>query len=191
VGQTILPIAVVLVAVLTAAVADLRAFRISNLLTLPLLLSGLLYHCTIAGTDGLLSSLLGMLFGFAPLFLFYLMGGMGGGDVKLMAAVGAWLGVPLILYVFVVSALAAGVYGAILIVATGRLREAWVNLQILWHRLAAVGRHLGAEDQIEAEVKRPDRRRRIIPFAAMIAVGIIAVIVWSLLGGMLPAFAGR
>jgi prepilin peptidase CpaA len=184
---------------LIAALTDLRKFKVHNVLTLPLLLSGLVYHSVVAGlsdagwTAGLLNSLLGVLSGAGILLLCYLIGGMGAGDVKLMAALGAWLGVPFTFYVFVASSLAAGLYAVVLIVACGRLRETWVNLQIIWHRVTAVGRHLGAEDRIESEVNRADRRRRIIPFAAMVAVGVILVSAWFWLGVVLsqPLLAGQ
>jgi prepilin peptidase CpaA len=146
-GQPLnLPALVVLVAALAAAVTDLRAFKIHNLLTLPLLVSGLVYHAAVGGKPGLLDSFLGMLFGFGILFLFYLLGGMGGGDVKLMAGVGAWLGAPLTFVVFVASSLAAGVYALAVVLFTRSGRETWLNLKIVWFRVAAVGRHLGADD---------------------------------------------
>jgi prepilin peptidase CpaA len=173
------PVAVVLAAALLATITDLRAFKIHNTLTLPLLVSGLVYHGVMGGSPALLSSVQGMLFGFAILFLFYLLGGMGGGDVKLMAGVGAWLGMPLTFLVFVVSALAAGMCAVILIIATGRTRETWVNLKILWFRIAAIGHHLGAVDRVEAYVKRPYRRGRLIPFAAMVLVGTVGTLVWA------------
>jgi prepilin peptidase CpaA len=177
-----LPVGIVLIASLIAAVTDVWKFKVHNLLTLPLLVSGLVYHGVAGGTAGLAGSAMGVLFGFGSLVLFYAMGGMGAGDVKLMAGVGAWLGMPLTFFVFLASSLAAGVYAVILTVACGRLRETWVNFKILWHRLVAAGRHLGAEDRIEAEVGRDDRRRRLIPFAAMVAVGLVALLAWSWLG---------
>src|SRR5262245_16625871 len=107
-------VAIVLAASLVAAVTDLWKFRVLNVVTLPVLLTGLVYH-TVAGaisdagwTAGFLNSLLGALFGFGILFAFYVMGGMGAGDVKLMAALGAWLGMLLTLYVFIASSLATG-----------------------------------------------------------------------------------
>jgi prepilin peptidase CpaA len=118
------------------------------------------------------------MFGFAALFVLYILGGMGAGDVKLMAGIGAWLGMPLTFYVFIASSLAAGLYAAGLVVWTGRVAETVVNLQILWLRLASVGRFLGADDKVEVEVSRTDRRKRIIPFAAMVAVGLVATLIW-------------
>jgi prepilin peptidase CpaA len=173
---------VALVAVLIAAVTDLWKFKVYNLLTVPLLVAGLTCHGIVGGWTGFLNSLLGAGFGFGILFVFYLMGGMGAGDVKLIAGVGAWLGMPLTLYVFITSSLAAGCYALVLIVVYGTAREAMINLQIIWLRLALAGRHFGAEDAVETEVHRAGRRRRIIPFAAMMALGLLALAAWSWLG---------
>jgi prepilin peptidase CpaA len=176
-----IPAAVVGAGVLVAAVTDLWKFKVHNLLTLPLLLTGLLYHGWVDGLPGLGASVLGAAFGFLVLFLFYLMGGIGGGDVKLMAAVGAWLGLPLTFYVFIVSSLAAGVYAVVLIVAHGHWRRTWLNVRIAWYRLTALGRQLGGEDRVEAEVKSAERRKNCIPFAAMMAIGLFGTLVWLFL----------
>jgi prepilin peptidase CpaA len=173
-----IPIIIVVAAALIAAVTDVWKFKVHNALTLPLLLSGLIYHGVVEGASGLAGSVLGALFGFGALIGLYLLGGMGGGDVKLMAALGAWLGMPLTFFVFVASVVAAGVYAVVLVVAYGRVRETWINFLIICHRLAAIGRHLGAEDRIESELNRADRRQRFVPFAAMVAVGLIATLVW-------------
>jgi hypothetical protein len=58
-----------------------------------------------------------------------------------------------------------------------------VNLQIVWHRLAAVGRHLAADDRVESEVSQVDRRHRVIPFAAMMALGLFALLACAQLAG--------
>jgi prepilin peptidase CpaA len=172
------PVGVVVVAVLVTALTDVREFKIRNLVTLPLLVTGLIYHGLVGGWSGVGSSLLGVLFGFGVLIALYVMGGIGGGDVKLFAAVGAWLCMPLMFYVFIATALAAGVYALAVVLLYGSLGETWLNLQILGRRLWAIGRYLGADDEVETLVKRADRRRRLIPFAAMIAVGTLATFLW-------------
>ncbi len=173
-----LPIALVLMAALIAAVTDVWKFKVYNLLTFPLLAGGLIYHAIHGGTAGLSGSLFGAFAGFGLMILLYTMGGMGAGDVKFVTALGAWLGLPMTLYVLMAGCIAAGVYAAILLVTAASLRETLVNIQILWLRLACLSRHLGAEDRVEAEVERPDRRRRLIPFSAMMALGLIATVLW-------------
>jgi prepilin peptidase CpaA len=175
------PMIVVLGAVLIAAVTDVWKFKVYNALTVPLLASGLFYHGFRAELG---DSALGLMFGFAALVPLYIVGGMGAGDVKLMAAVGAWLGISLTFYVFIATSLAAGIYALGLVVWNGRLGEVLVNFQIMWLRLASVGKYLGADDQFEREVRRSDRRSRIIPFAAMVAIGLVATILWLRRTGM-------
>jgi prepilin peptidase CpaA len=170
------PVVVVFVTVVAMAVTDLWQFRVHNLLTLPLLISGLIYQGVVDGTSGLVNGLLGALFGFSALILFCMMGGIGAGDVKLLAGVGAWLGLPLTFYVFIASSLAAGVYSIVLLLMNRRLRETWVNLQIAWYRLKAVGRYLGSDCDVDSTVTRADRRQRLVPFAAMVAVGLIGAL---------------
>jgi prepilin peptidase CpaA len=172
------PFAVVTMATLVSAVTDLWKFKVYNVLTVPVLVSGLIYHAIVGGTSEFSDSLTGALFGFGILIAPYIMGGMGAGDVKLMAAVGAWLGFPLTYQVFIASSIAAGIYALVLILMSRKLLETWVGFQIMWHRVTVFGRYLGADDRVETEVVRDDRRRRIIPFAAMIAVGLIATLVW-------------
>jgi prepilin peptidase CpaA len=167
----------VLVAALVAAVTDVWKFKVHNWLTVPLMLSGLVYRGINEGWAGLTDSALGVLLGFGILLILYLMGGMGAGDVKLMAGVGAWLGAWLTFAVFLASALAAGVYAVVLILLCGSMRETLLNLRIIGYRVGAAWRRLGAEDNVESGVDRPDRRRRVIPFAAMMAVGIVALLV--------------
>ena len=116
------------------------------------------------------------------MLVFYILGGMGAGDVKLMAGVGAWLGMPLTFHVFLAASLAAGVYALVLLVVQHGVGETLVHLQLSWLRLAAIGRRLGADSRVEDEVKRDDRHRRLIPFAAMILVGIIAALFWDHVG---------
>ena len=178
--NTALPIPgiVVLAAVLVAAATDLWTWKVHNLLTIPLLLSGLIYHGVVAGAGGLGSSVLGVLFAFGVLILPYLAGGMGAGDVKLLAGVGAWVGLPDTLHVFVISSLAAGLYSLVLVVARGRLRETWANFQLIWLRVGAIKRNLQCDDSVETKVAEPDCRSRLVPFALMVAIGVVVTILW-------------
>jgi prepilin peptidase CpaA len=166
-----------------AAVTDVWKFKVHNLLTIPLLLSGLIFHGITGGWEGFAGSLLGSLFGFVILIGFYVLGGMGAGDVKLMAALGAWFGPLSTACLFIASALAAGIYALALILIYGRVKETWNNLRVIYYRLAILGRYLGSEDRLETEVNAPCRRHRVIPFAAMMALGLFALLAWHWLQG--------
>ena len=168
-----IPCAVVVAAAVVAGVTDIWKFKVYNALTLPLLVAGLMYHGFHDGAPGLMLSAIGMLCGFGVLILFFLLGGYGGGDVKLLAAFGAWLGPEAVLYVFIAGSLVAGVYALGLVLLYGTFGEIWTRWKVLWYRLAALGRHLGSDDGCAIEQNQIDRRRRV-PFATMLCLGVIA-----------------
>lgn len=173
---------VVVVAAVVAAVTDIWRFKVYNAMTFPLMISGLVYHVIEGGWPALSSSLGGALFGFVILIIPYLAGGMGAGDVKFLAGVGAWLGLPSMLIVALVGFLATGVYGVVLTAATGRLRETWLNLQVIFYRFMTVGHYLRAGDQLESVqtiAQQPDRKQRLIPVSAMMALGVVVNIIWQ------------
>ena len=73
-----------------------------------------------------------------------------------------------------------------LIVAHRQFRQTWVNVQILWYRLTAAGRHLSGEDRIESAVHLAERRKNCIPFAAMTAIGLLGTLTWLFLVRGIP-----
>jgi prepilin peptidase CpaA len=104
-------LATALVTVLVVAVVvDLRSSRIPNWLTFPAMGFALAAHTWLNGVQGTLFSLAGLGAGLGLLLLVYLAGGIGAGDVKLMAAVGAMVGPYGVLSVALLSALAGGLY---------------------------------------------------------------------------------
>jgi prepilin peptidase CpaA len=173
-----LPILIAFSAALVAAVTDVWKFRVYNVLTIPLFLTGLVYHVVFSGWSGLGSSFLGALFGFGSLIVPYLLGLMGAGDVKLMAGVGAWLGMPVTLFVFVVSSLVAGLYATALILIRGKVGESLLIMRLIFYRFAALGMHFGKEDLVEQLSLGADRRLRVIPFGAMVPIGIVGALLW-------------
>jgi prepilin peptidase CpaA len=91
-----------------ATFTDLRSRRIPNWLVLPFLLAGIVVSGWLQGWHGIVQSLAGA--GLATLIygILFLKFGMGAGDVKLCAAIGAWIGPIQLLYALLFTALAGG-----------------------------------------------------------------------------------
>ncbi len=100
-----------IVLLLIAAAIDWRTLKIPNWLTVGGIAWGLLYNATHATSiaAGLGTSAAGLATGFALLLPLYLLRVMGAGDVKLMAAVGAVVGVPAVLHAVLWSFIVGGV----------------------------------------------------------------------------------
>jgi prepilin peptidase CpaA len=99
----------VLVLVALATQADVTSRRIPNRLVGPALLLALVVHAAMGGWAGLLGSAAGMFAAAGLLLPGHLARWMGAGDVKLMAAVGAWLAWPQALMAVLAALVAAGV----------------------------------------------------------------------------------
>jgi prepilin peptidase CpaA len=98
-----------------SAVSDVRATKIPNIMTMPFAVLAVVLHSFDKGLEGFLFSSAGMATGIGLLILPYMMSGMGAGDVKLMGAVGSFLGATATLEVFIIIALTGGVYSLALI----------------------------------------------------------------------------
>lgn len=100
----------VIILVVGAAFTDFRWHKIPNILTFPSMGVGIVGHGLVNGWDGLGFSLGGLGLGLVLLLGFYIMGGMAAGDVKLMAAVGAFVGPLNVFLVFLMTAILGGFY---------------------------------------------------------------------------------
>lgn len=177
----LIPISVVAIGALVASVTDVWRFKVYNVLVFPLFFLALIYYGITGGVAGLVYSLSGFGFAMAVLIVPYLMGAVGAGDVKFVAAIGAWLGFELMQPILVIGAVATGIYSISVLVWAGGIRDAWFNFQLVCMRLTMLGRQLFAEDEVEtvqSAVGRDDRRRRLVPFSAMVSIGIFATLVW-------------
>lgn len=99
---------VLIIALGVASYMDLKVAKIPNLVTVPLLAAGLIAHSVMNGLDGLVFSAKGFGIGFGLLVLLYAVGGLGAGDVKLVAATGSLLGPSAIMSAIVIAALVGG-----------------------------------------------------------------------------------
>lgn len=108
---------------IAAAVSDLRSRRIPNRLTYPAMAAAVLYHTAVQGWPGFLFGAGGVGVGMGVFLIFFLLGGMGAGDVKLMGVVGGLLGPKGALLAALCTALAGGIYAVGLLSVHGTLRE--------------------------------------------------------------------
>ncbi len=118
-----LPIYLLIIVLLIAVTFDVRSHRIPNWLTFSAFIIAIIYNVWTKGFDGLLFSITGLLVGIAVLIVPYLIGGMGAGDVKLMGAIGGFLGPKNVFLAFLCSAIIGGLYALILLGLKGHTME--------------------------------------------------------------------
>lgn len=109
---------------LICSITDLKDRKIYNLVLIPALLFGLLYNLIVGSWQGLGLSLLGTLAGFSILILPFALGGMGAGDVKLLAVIGAIKGPLFAFYAAIGMGLAGGIIALCILAYKGVLFQA-------------------------------------------------------------------
>jgi prepilin peptidase CpaA len=155
-------VAAVTTATLVAAIVDLRTRRVPNTLTGSVALLGIGTAALGLGRISLLASVAGCLVGLALMLPGHLLGATGGGDVKLLAAVGTMLGPGATLRAFLATAIAGGLIAIVVAVRRGRLAATLVGTGAL---LASAGSEL-------AEIRHTTHDNRFA-YAPAIAVGAI------------------
>lgn len=114
-----------------ACISDLRTRRIPNVLTFSAAVGALVFHFATGGLSAMGWSLAGLVLGALLFFPMFALRGMGAGDVKLLAAVGAWLGPGQVALVALATSIAGGVIAVIVALGYGYLRKALSNLYVL------------------------------------------------------------
>jgi prepilin peptidase CpaA len=155
------------VLVVVAAGFDLRTRRIPNWLCAAGFVAGVACHWR----EALLGAGLALLI-YVPLFA---LRAVGGGDVKLMAAVGALAGPMAWIAIFLITAIAGGVMALVLIAAKGRMRRTLRNVGILLTELA----HLRAPHRVEEELDVTSGKGLRLPHGCTIAVGTLLYLAYS------------
>jgi prepilin peptidase CpaA len=160
-------ICAVLVA-LGGAVSDIRSARIPNRLTYSALLAALSLRVALLGLSGLKSGAVGMFVAGGLFCVLFALGAMGGGDMKLMAAVGAWVGSTQVMTLILAAALAGGVLAIGRIIFTKRVGQTLRNImRLICYRLTS-----GLQPHPELNVQSLGSQR--VPFGVAIAVGALS-----------------
>ncbi|HQX49072.1 MAG TPA: A24 family peptidase [Planctomycetaceae bacterium] len=114
-----------------AAWIDGRELKVPNWITFPMILSGLVYSTCVGGLGGLGAGVLGMCVGLLTLLPLYAVGGMGAGDVKLMAGIGAWLGWEITFAAFCVSTVVGALMAVVMVLWKRSMKHHYENFLLI------------------------------------------------------------
>lgn len=165
-----------LVVVLIATATDLRWRRIPNWLVLPFLIAGFAVSGWFHGWDGIGQSAEGMALGLFVFGLIFWVGGMGAGDVKLCAAIGAWVGPQQMLMALIFISLAGGLMAIVWSVVggfAGELFQETGNLVLGGRKAKAVAADAGTNACPAEKTEAVIPKRRKMPYAPAIAIGTL------------------
>lgn len=160
-----------------AAVEDWRSRKIRNWLTLSLAAGGIVTSFVHGATVTPPEAGLGLLIGFSIPFVLFILGAIGGGDVKLLAGIGAWLGAAAIFKIFVVEAIVGLFIVLIQCAWQGKLFQLFRNSTVLAMNLVHIDQlgveHASATGKSYRSIDRP------LPYAVPVLIATILVVTMS------------
>lgn len=162
------------ITLIVAAVIDGWKLKVPNWITFPLVASGWVYSTIFFGWEGLGWSLVGTGVGLGLLLPAYAIGGMGAGDVKLLAGVGAWVWGTVTFYAFCVSAIIGAVIALGMVCYTRKFRR---------HRVQFFGilteiMFIRDPNQLSALAAERKSAMLLLPYGIPIAIGSIGYFAW-------------
>lgn len=131
---------ITLIIVGTATLWDISTRRIPNFVTLPAIVLGLIFNTYYSGLTGLGDALIGLVVGILLLLIPFTLGGMGAGDVKILAAIGALNGTSVVFHTFLYSAIAGGVVALVVALLRKQLFPVLSNIFWALHNLFTRGK---------------------------------------------------
>lgn len=169
----------VTVTLVVAAVIDGIQLKVPNWLTFPMIVLGWAFSfsalSSAPGWEGLGYSLLGTVVGLALLLPAYAIGGMGAGDVKLMAGIGAWMWVEVTVMSFAVSAVVGGIIAIAMVLARKGWQKHHQQFWTIWNEIATI-----KSPEKLAEIARQRKPTMLLlPYGIPMAIGTIAYFGWA------------
>lgn len=158
-----------------AAWIDGRELKVPNWITFPMILSGLVYSTAVGGLGGFGAGLLGMAVGLLTLLPLYAVGGMGAGDVKLMAGIGAWLGWEITFAAFCVSTVVGAVMAVIMVLSKKKMAHHYENFLLILSEWMVI-KNPYELSKIAAE-RKP--RMMLLPYGIPICIGTIGYFIYN------------
>lgn len=165
------PVVVSLLAVIGAG-WDLVERRVPNVFTFGAAVFGFVYFAVVNGVEGLTTSLLGWAAGLALFLPLFAVGALGAGDVKLLAAFGAWLGPAGVLVAALWASILGGVMAVVVAAVNGYLGRAVRNVGTILNVWRVTGPR-----RIEG-LTLDDAPGRRLAYAVPIAAGAVVALLW-------------
>jgi len=153
---------------LLSCATDLHSRRIPNVLTFGAAIAGVIFHATWG--NGALFSVEGWALAAAAFIIPFALGGMGAGDVKLLGALGAWLGPGQAIWLALYTGIAGGVLSVVVAMYYGYLGQALSNVRLLLTHWSVCG--IGRVDEISLEGSSGPR----LAYALSIFAGLVLTI---------------
>lgn len=170
--------AILVPGILLASWIDYSERRVPNWLNLALIILGFGVQLAYFGWAGVTAGMWGMLTGFGLLIVPWMMHAMGAGDVKLMAAIGVWMGPLLTLYSFALGGVIGGVVAVVMILSARRLGLACANMAIIFSKCTSpetVFSEFGS-------VKSFGPTAQLLPYGVPLTVGTLIILSARLFG---------
>lgn len=168
----------VTVTIVVMAVIDGIQLRVPNSLTFPMIVTGWIYSYTLSaypGWEGLTYSLMGTVVGLAVLLPAYAIGGMGAGDVKMMAGIGAWMWVEVTLYSFAIATIVGGVLAVAMVLLSGTWQKHQAQFWGIWNEICTIR----DPEKLAAIAAERKPSMRLLPYGIPIAIGTIMYFGWA------------
>ncbi len=169
------------IVLIVAAVIDGIQLKVPNWLTFPMIISGWVFSAMAYGMAGdgwmvgLGWSLAGTAIGLALLLPAYAIGGMGAGDVKLMAGIGAWVHCWITFYAFCLSAIIGAIIAVIMVWRAGKMKKHSGQFFAIINEIATV-KNPETLAGIAAERKST---MMLLPYGIPICIGTIVYFAWT------------
>lgn len=177
---------ILVILLLLCSYEDIKNKKIPNKYTIPVLIAGLILMTINGGFEGLKDSFYGFLLGFAIFLIPFLIGAMGAGDVKLMAAIGALKGFTFTFYSLVATGIVGGVMVIVYVIYKKQLLQTFINMFGIMIRPFAKMIYLNSGNKLVKKVYdffesvKQKNSDLYIPYAIPISVGSIGILVGSI-----------
>ncbi|TWU02771.1 A24 family peptidase [Stieleria varia] len=159
----------VTIVLIVAAIIDGAILKVPNWLTFPFIASGLVYWTIQGGVNGLAWSFAGMAVGTVLLLVLRNVGGMGAGDVKLLAGVGAWVGTLVTLKVFAATAIVGGIMAMVMILRSGN----WFKHYAMARQILDEWRNVRNPSKLSKIARERKPTMTLLPYGIPMAIGAV------------------